>query len=110
MYLAEGDRSPKASATWPAELRNKGVGATFFYQPPDLKRKPMLALFLNHPPLFVAGEIVLGLSLALFVGALIASTVRGAPGISQSREAGHACGDDGLPIEIIVTSGFSGAT
>ena len=27
----------------------------------------MLALFLNHPPLFVAGEIALGLSLALFV-------------------------------------------
>ncbi len=31
----------------------------------------MLALFLNHSPLFVAGEIALGLSLALFVGALI---------------------------------------
>ena len=29
----------------------------------------MLALFLNHPPIFVAGEIALGLSLALFVGA-----------------------------------------
>jgi hypothetical protein len=25
----------------------------------------MLALFLDHPPLFVAGEIALGLSLAL---------------------------------------------
>jgi hypothetical protein len=49
----------------------------------------MLALFLNHPPLFVAGEIVLGLSLALFVGALVAAGVRGAPGISQLREAGH---------------------
>jgi hypothetical protein len=31
----------------------------------------MLALFLNHPPMFVAGEIALGLSLALFIGALI---------------------------------------
>jgi hypothetical protein len=49
----------------------------------------MLALFLNHPPLFVAGEIALGLSLALFVGALIAAAVRGAPGISQLRESGH---------------------
>jgi hypothetical protein len=49
----------------------------------------MLALFLNHPPLFVAGEIALGLSLALFVGALIAATVRGASEISQLREARH---------------------
>lgn len=31
----------------------------------------MFALFLNHSPLFVAGEIALGLSLALFIGALI---------------------------------------
>ena len=49
----------------------------------------MLALFLNHPPLFVAGEIALGLSLALFAGALIAAVIRRAPGISQLREAGH---------------------
>ena len=49
----------------------------------------MLALFLNHPPMFVAGEIALGLSLALFVGALIAATVRGASEISQVREAGY---------------------
>jgi hypothetical protein len=49
----------------------------------------MLALFLNHPPLFVAGEIALGLSLALFVGALIAAVIRGVPGISQLREPGH---------------------
>jgi hypothetical protein len=48
----------------------------------------MLALFINHPPLFVAGEIALGLSLTLFVGALIAATVRGASEISQVREAG----------------------
>ena len=49
----------------------------------------MLALFLNHPPLFVAGEIALGLSLALFIGTLIAAVIRGVPGISQLREPGH---------------------
>jgi hypothetical protein len=48
----------------------------------------MLALFLNHPPLFVAGEMALGLSLALFAGALIAAVIRGAPRIAQC-EAGH---------------------
>jgi hypothetical protein len=48
----------------------------------------MLALFLNHPPLFVAGEIALSLSLALFVGALIAALIRGVPR-SQLRESGH---------------------
>jgi hypothetical protein len=49
----------------------------------------MLALFLNHPPMFVAGETALGLSLALFLGALIAATVRRASEISQLREAGN---------------------
>jgi hypothetical protein len=48
----------------------------------------MLDLFLNHPPLFVAGEIALSLSLALFVGALIAAVIRGVPR-SQLRETGH---------------------
>jgi hypothetical protein len=33
----------------------------------------MLALFLNHSAIFVAGEIALALSLALFIGALIAA-------------------------------------
>ncbi len=33
----------------------------------------MLALFLNHPPVFLAGEIALGLSVVLLVGALIAA-------------------------------------
>ena len=33
----------------------------------------MLALFLNHSPIFVAGEIALGLSLVLFIGAIIAA-------------------------------------
>jgi hypothetical protein len=50
----------------------------------------MLALFLNHPPMFVTGEIALCLSLALFVGALIAAIVRKAFEISQLREAGHS--------------------
>jgi len=49
----------------------------------------MLALFLNHPQLFVAGECALGLSLVLFAGALIAAIIRGVPGISQLREPGH---------------------
>ncbi|HJY51210.1 MAG TPA: hypothetical protein VJ349_21635 [Stellaceae bacterium] len=49
----------------------------------------MLALFLNHPPMFVTGEIALCLSLALFVGALIAAIVSRASEISQLREAGH---------------------
>jgi hypothetical protein len=49
----------------------------------------MLALFLNHPPMFVAGEIALCLSLALFVGALIAAIVRRASEISQLREVDH---------------------
>jgi hypothetical protein len=31
----------------------------------------MLALLLDHTPMFVAGEIALGLSLALFIGALV---------------------------------------
>jgi hypothetical protein len=42
----------------------------------------MLALFLNHPPLFVAGEIALGLSLALFIGALIAAIGKRASEVS----------------------------
>jgi hypothetical protein len=33
----------------------------------------MFALFLSNSPLFVAGEIALGFSLVLFVGALIAA-------------------------------------
>jgi hypothetical protein len=48
----------------------------------------MFALFINHPPMFVAGEIALGLSLALFFGALIASIGDGASKISQLREVG----------------------
>ena len=33
----------------------------------------MFALFLNHSPISVAGEIALGLSLVLFIGAIIAA-------------------------------------
>jgi hypothetical protein len=33
----------------------------------------MLALFLTHSSLFLAGEIALGLSLALFIGAFVAA-------------------------------------
>ena len=55
--------------------RNKGADDDVFAlwnQTPRLRRRtPMLALLLNHSPLFVAGEIALGLSLALFIGALI---------------------------------------
>jgi hypothetical protein len=36
----------------------------------------MLALFLDHPPVFVAGEIALGLSIALFIGAFVTTIGR----------------------------------
>jgi hypothetical protein len=49
----------------------------------------MLALFLNHPPLFVAGEVALGLSLALFVGALVTAIRNRATEMSQLRDAGY---------------------
>jgi hypothetical protein len=42
----------------------------------------MLALFLNHSPIFVAGEIALGLSVVLLIGALIAATVGRASKVS----------------------------
>ena len=45
----------------------------------------MLALFLNHPPIFVAGEIALSLSLALFLGALITAIADGASKVSGIR-------------------------
>jgi hypothetical protein len=47
----------------------------------------MLALFLKHSPIFVAGEIALGLSLVLFVGALIAAIGGRASKVSQLRDA-----------------------
>jgi hypothetical protein len=47
----------------------------------------MLALFLDHPPLFVAGEMALGLSLALFIRASIAAVTDRATVVPQSREA-----------------------
>jgi hypothetical protein len=36
------------------------------------RRTPMLHLFLSPSPLMIAGEVVLGLSIPMFVGALIA--------------------------------------
>jgi len=49
----------------------------------------MLALFLNHSPMFVAGEVALGLSLALFFGALMAALSEKASSVSRSSDAGH---------------------
>jgi molybdopterin converting factor small subunit len=71
-------------------LRNKVIGGRVFYIINHrVAANTMLALFLNHPPMFVAGAIALCLSLALFVGALIAATVRRASEISQLREVDH---------------------
>ena len=50
----------------------------------------MLALFLDHPPMFVAGEIALGLSLALFIRALVAAIADRASELAQLREARHS--------------------
>jgi hypothetical protein len=52
----------------------------------------MLALFLNHSLMFVAGEVALGLSLALFFGALMATLCERASSVSRSRDAGHPDG------------------
>ena len=49
----------------------------------------MLALFLNHSLMFVAGEVALGLSLALFFGALMAALCEKASSVSRSSDAGH---------------------
>ena len=40
----------------------------------------MLALFIDHRPMFVAGEIALGLSLALFIRASVAAIADRASG------------------------------
>jgi hypothetical protein len=49
----------------------------------------MLALFIDHPPMFVAGEIALGLSLALFIRASVAAIADRASEIRPSRAARH---------------------
>ncbi len=49
----------------------------------------MLALFLDHSPLFVAGEIAMGLSLALFIGAFVAARAPDRAEIHQLRERRH---------------------
>jgi hypothetical protein len=46
------------------------IGTTFE------EKEPMLALFLNHPPIFVAGEIAFSTSLVFFIGALITAIAR----------------------------------
>jgi hypothetical protein len=48
----------------------------------------MLALFLDHPPMFVAGELALGLSLAVFVRASLAAIADRESEI-QLRETRH---------------------
>ena len=50
----------------------------------------MLALFLDHPPMFVAAEIALGLSLAVFVVTLIAAIADRASEVLQLREGSHS--------------------
>ena len=50
----------------------------------------MLALFLDHPPMFVAGEIALGLSLAVFVVTLVAAIADRASEVLQLRESTHS--------------------
>jgi hypothetical protein len=45
----------------------------------------MLALFLDHPPIFVAGEIALALSLAVFVVTLLATIANRASEALQLR-------------------------
>ena len=46
----------------------------------------MLALFLDHPPIFVAGEIALALSLSVFVVTLVAAIADRASEVLQLRE------------------------
>jgi hypothetical protein len=46
----------------------------------------MLALFFNHPPMFVAGEIALGLSVTMFIGALVVAIAEKAAAAPQTRE------------------------
>jgi hypothetical protein len=50
----------------------------------------MLALFLDHPPMFVAGEIALGLSLAVFAVALVAAIADRASEVFQLGEGSQA--------------------
>ena len=57
-----------------------------------IEARIMLALFLDHSPLFVAGEIAIGLSLALFIGAFVAARAPGRAEIRQLREGRHFLG------------------
>ena len=49
----------------------------------------MLALLIDHSPLFVAGELALGLSFALFIRALVAAIADRASEVHQLGEARH---------------------
>jgi hypothetical protein len=60
---------------------------TFLAYTPGLRRELRLALLLDHPPMAFAGEIALGLVLALFIGALVVAIADRAPEPSQLREA-----------------------
>lgn len=50
----------------------------------------MLALFLDHPPIFVAGEIALALSLSVFVVTLVAAIADRASEGLQLRQGGRS--------------------
>jgi len=50
----------------------------------------MLALFLDHPPIFVACEIALGLTLDVFVVTLLAAIADRASEVLQLREVSHS--------------------
>jgi hypothetical protein len=72
--------------------RNKGAVDHVFClrnQAPHSEENQMLALFLDHPPMFVAGEIALVVSLALFIRASVAAIADRASEVHQSREARH---------------------
>ena len=49
----------------------------------------MLSLLVDHPPMFVAGEIALGLSLALFIRASVVAIADRASEGHRSRETRH---------------------
>jgi hypothetical protein len=65
---------------------NKGIVLTFLAYTLGLRRELMLALQLDHPPMAFAGEIALGLVLALFIGALVVAIADRASELSQLRE------------------------
>ncbi len=70
-WRRQGIRKPRrATRAWVRPLYKRG-GRKLQLRP--IEARIMLALFLDHSPLFVAGEIAIGLSLALFIGAFVAA-------------------------------------